>query len=379
MKQRVLLLSTVHPATDPRIFYKIAPSLAVEYEVFCALPHAGRGANSSLTAISLPRFERLLTRLLFCHPVMLWKCLRLKPDLVHIFVPELIPAAFLFQWMGAKVIYEVQENLFKKFAIKKFNKALIYRKLFKYFDRIARRQFHLIFTEKAYLDEYRHLNHPYAIIQNFVSLPFIDLIQENEEANPTRPEFFYAGVISGERCFDVLILALVKLKERYFNFHVHLFGPVRIASEKLSTLSGYAQVSKHLTFYGYQDQKVALRYARRCMAGIALLKPVADYPDSFTTKLFEYMALGIPVITSDFPLYKQVVEHSECGFCISPYDDNMLYEKLVWVIENREAASEMGLNGRKSAEKNYNWTSEKSSLLSFYRISLHSIKAKSMQ
>jgi hypothetical protein len=41
MKQRIMLLSTVHPATDPRIFYKIAPSLSMYYEVFCALPGAG--------------------------------------------------------------------------------------------------------------------------------------------------------------------------------------------------------------------------------------------------------------------------------------------------------------------------------------------------
>ena len=51
--------------------------------------------------------------------------------------------------------------------------------------------------------------------------------------------------------------------------------------------------------------------AARATAGLALLKPVGDYPDSYTTKLFEYMALGLPVITSDFPLYRDVVERSD--------------------------------------------------------------------
>ncbi len=56
-----------------------------------------------------------------------------------------------------------------------------------------------------------------------------------------------------------------------------------------------------LIFHGYTDLKNALPYARGATAGIALLKPVADYLDSYTTKIFEYMAMQLPVITSDFP------------------------------------------------------------------------------
>jgi hypothetical protein len=203
--QRVLLLSSVHPATDPRIFYKIAPSLATRYEVICALPmavpHTGTDVNVTMT--SLPQYESLLARILFCHPVLLWKCIRLRPDLVHIFVPELIPLAILFQWLGAKIIYEVQENLYKKFEIKKYNNQAIFRHLFRYFDFYARKNFFCIFTERAYLEEYNQLTYPSAVVRNFVSLSFVDkFAREKSDLSQNSPAFFYSGVVSMERCFD---------------------------------------------------------------------------------------------------------------------------------------------------------------------------------
>lgn len=368
MRRRVLLLSTVHPATDPRIFYKIAPSLTKEYDVFCALPHARPDiSNEALTLIWLPQFRHLLFRLLFSHWVVLWKCLRIKPDVVHIFVPELIPVALLFKWLGARIIYEVQENLYQKFAIKRYNNALLYQKLFRYFDHYARRQFYMVFTEAAYLQEYDKLAYPSTIIHNYPSISFIDECIKDEYYENVNPAFLYVGVISLERSFDTLIAALAMLKKSYPRFRMHLFGSLRIAKSEMVNLPGYNDVAENLTFYGYVNQKEAFKYAVNAVAGIALLKPVADYPDSYTTKLFEYMSLKLPVITSDFPLYRNVVEHSECGFCISPYKADTLAEKLKWLIANPQERRKMGENGRKAVEKTYNWAHEESQLLSFYQ------------
>lgn len=368
-----MLLSTVHPPTDPRIFYKIAPSLSTYYEVFCAMPGARTNTETNaFKTIRLPYFQGLFARALFCHPVALWNYLRFRPDLVHIFVPELLPLAFLFQWLGTKVIYEVQENLYKKFSIKRYNNGAAYQFLFRLFDRVARRKLHFIFTENAYLNEYRDLAYPHAVIHNYASLAFIDANKSCSGVISDKPQLFYTGVISLERCFDIIVAALARLKVRYPTFHIHLFGPLRLDQKEMAKLPGFEDIRDNLTFYGYTDLKMALPYAENAVAGIALLKPVADYPESYTTKLFEYISLGLPVITSDFPIYRDVVEQSECGFCISPYDSDALYEKLSWIIENPGLGRLMGIKGRKSAEKNYNWQQEAGLLLSFYKSLLKS-------
>ncbi|MDR6809393.1 glycosyltransferase involved in cell wall biosynthesis [Dyadobacter sp. BE34] len=363
--KRVLLLSTVHPSTDSRIMYKIAPSLQDYYEVFCALPGLRSGWKNKLHLINLPKFGRLLPRILFAHPVALFKCLRLRPDIVHIFVPELIPLAFLFQWAGAKVVYEVQENLFKKFAIKRYNNGPVFKWLFRFFDNLARRKFHCVFTDDAYLEEYRDLAKPFAVIHNYVSLPVMDSLA-HEDAPAHRHEVFYLGVVSIERSLDTMITAMAMLKNGYPDCHLHVFGPMRVDKAELEAIAGYQEAKSNITFHGYTDQKLALRYARQCVAGIALLKPVADYPESFPTKLFEYMALQLPVVTSDFPAYRQIVDGARCGFCISPYHAEMLHEALECCITDVALRKQMGRNGRKAAEAYYNWASEEAKLLSFY-------------
>jgi glycosyltransferase involved in cell wall biosynthesis len=364
--KRVLLLSTVHPPTDPRIVYKIAPLLASNYQVTCVLPDLVKSNHTLFDTIRIPFFNRLVWRMLLGHPVVLWKCLRLRPDIVHIFVPELIPIAVLFHWLGAQIVYEVQENLYKKFSIKTFNNAKVFKLLFAYFDQLARRKFHLVFTEDAYLHEYDNLKNASCIIRNFPSIQQANFHQRSQKPDLSKPEFLYIGVISMERCIDVLILACSKLKVHFPDFIVHLFGPLRLNQKTLETLPGYNLVRDNLIFHGYTNQQVAFTFASRCIAGIALLKPAADYPDSYTTKLFEYMALRLPVITSDFPLYRSVVEPSQCGFCISPYDDQELFEKMKMLVENSALNVSMGNLGRKSVENFYNWDQEAQNLLSFY-------------
>ena len=368
MKPTVLLLSTVHPATDPRIVYKIAPSLASYYRVICAIPGGYDIAkDEKIHFVNLPCFRNLLSRILLSHPVLLWKCLLFRPSIVHIFVPELIPAAFLFKMLGAKVVYEVQENLYKKFSIKRYNKAIIYRRLFKLFDGFARKNFYCVFTEDAYLEEYKSLPLPHAIVHNYVSLPLIDACTERKEPLKNPPVFFYSGVISMERSFDTLIEALAHLKIKYSEFQVHLFGRFQFSWDEARRLPHFEKVERHLNFHGYTDLREIVGYANGATVGIALLKPVADYADSYTTKLFEYMALNLPVITSDFSLYKQVVESSACGFCISPYDAHALAKSFEWLIENPVLAKTMGANGRIAVENNYNWASEEQILLHFYK------------
>lgn len=365
--KRVLLLSTVHPPNDPRIAYKIVPSLAPHFEVFVALPGAGfSGQSGRATYIGLPRFKHLAFRLLLSHPIALWKCLRIRPQIVHIFVPELIPLAFLFHWLGAKVVYEVQENLYKKMSLKQYNNGAWFQYFFRMFDRLARRHFHCILTDDAYLLEYQPLRYPSAVVHNFASLPLLDHLPGAPTFPTHVPVFVYCGVISMERSFDTLVAALVLLREHYADFQVHLFGPVLFSKTEAEALPQYETISSYLTFYGYTDQRIALSYARQATVGLALLKPVGDYPDSYTTKLFEYMALQVPVVTSDFTLYRHVIDTHSCGICISPYDAKALAEALTWLIEHPKERQEMGNRGRKAVEDFYNWAGEETILLEYY-------------
>ncbi|MEZ4903350.1 MAG: glycosyltransferase [Spirosomataceae bacterium] len=374
-KKRVLLLSTVHASTDPRIAGKIAISLSEYYEVACALTVGEDNAWQALVEhqktmtdcsciATFPFFRRLWHRVLVVHPQVLWCFFKYKPHIVHIFVAELLPLVFIFQWFGAEIIYEVQENLYKKIPTKTHNKGTLYQWLFRYFDQKARKKFKFIFTEESYLNFYPYLKKPYRVIQNFAAVHWLFLPRPVPDLK--MPTFFYTGVISNERAFDTLLKALNVVKEKYPNVRLRLFGYLRIPSATLSTSIDYQQVKDNLIFHGYFPQEIAFAYTKDALAGIALLKPVGDYAESYPTKLFDYMALGLPVITSNLPLLKAVVEPNACGFCISPYDAEALAACMIWCIEHPEELKTMGKNARKAIKDTYNWKTEESKLLEIY-------------
>lgn len=371
MRKRVLLISTVHPPTDPRILYKIVPDLQTRYDVYYALPHA-LPDHGPATSIRLPRFASVLIRCLFTHPLIVFHCLRIRPSIIHIFVPELIPFALFFRMIGIPVVYEIQENYFKKFSWKKQNNTAAFRFLFRLFDGLARRYFYCIMTDKAYGREYTNLALPSAVIYNYVSVSMIDAYLHffKPPVSP-HPTFIYCGVISFERCFDVLIEALYLLKSAGIECSVLLFGPRRFSDQEAEALPHFSLVKPQLHFFGYTDLKNVIPYTRHAIAGIALLKPIGDYPDSYTTKLFEYMAASLPVITSDFLLYKKVVEQYHCGFCIPPTASTELAVTLKWCIEHPSARKILGLNGRKAAQTHFNWDTEGRKLLNYYENSLN--------
>jgi glycosyltransferase involved in cell wall biosynthesis len=119
-------------------------------------------------------------------------------------------------------------------------------------------------------------------------------------------------------------------------------------------------------FHGYMPAHEGWPIIAQCDIGLAILHPIANYVKSYPTKVFEYMAMGLPVIASNFPLYKEVIERSNCGLCVNPLDPQEIAEAIRWLIEHPFEARRMGENGRKAAGKRYNWELEEQKLLDFY-------------
>ena len=95
-KIRVFHVSTAHRPLDPRVVFKQCQTLTSAYEVICALPHADSAAAPGIRFIELPYFRRVIWRMLLTGPLILLRGLWLRPAIVHIYMPELIPFAFVF-------------------------------------------------------------------------------------------------------------------------------------------------------------------------------------------------------------------------------------------------------------------------------------------
>lgn len=54
--------------------------------------------------------------------------------------------------------------------------------------------------------------------------------------------------------------------------------------------------------------------------------------------------MGMPVICTDFDLWKEVVEESHSGLCVNPSDSNAIANAIKYIQEHPEEAYQMGRN-----------------------------------
>ena len=120
---------------------------------------------------------------------------------------------------------------------------------------------------------------------------------------------------------------------------------------------------KFVSWVPYDEKE---RLSSQAAMGIVTYLPYANNTSCLPNKLFDYMLVGLPVIASNFPLYREVVEPHRCGLIVDPARPEEIAEAMIRLIENPAEAREMGQNGRRAVTDRYNWQRESEALLRIY-------------
>ena len=83
-------------------------------------------------------------------------------------------------------------------------------------------------------------------------------------------------------------------------------------------------------------------------------------------KLFEYMAAGMPVIASDFPLWREIVTDAGCGLLVNPEDAPAIAAAINRLLGDESMARQMGEAGRQAVLSRYSWSAEAQKLVALY-------------
>jgi len=378
-RTKVCVLSTVHPAIDGRIFHKQAKTLVQEgYDVTLIAQHDKDEIVDGVKIVALPKPRNRFTRIFG----LTWRAGRLAwkqyADVYHFHDPELLLVGVPLKiFTRAKVIYDVHENVPKQILNKawlppwsrKFL-ALAYAlgegACLPFIDRI-------VIAEDSYIKNFRGRKN-IVVIRNYPLLSYFRIRRETKNGTIRQPEdafeMIYVGGVTRLRGAVELIKALRIINfDHYKKVKLHLVGPLMPTSLKteLSALVQEYGLQGDVSILGPVSHEEVAESLAKAHVGVAILHPDPNYVESLPTKLFEYMAAGLPVIASNFPLWKEIVEGNECGLCVNPLNPKELAEAIEYLITHPEEARRMGENGRRAVEEKYNWEREAEKLLAVYK------------
>jgi glycosyltransferase involved in cell wall biosynthesis len=98
---------------------------------------------------------------------------------------------------------------------------------------------------------------------------------------------------------------------------------------------------------------------------------VAQQVHAVPTKMFEYMAAGLPIVASDLPYQAQVIGVNNVGLLAKPEEPETFARAILQLLEDHELAVELGENGRKAFMAHYSWESQEEALDQYYRSIMH--------
>lgn len=355
-------MTSVHTRYDTRVFVKECCSLAENDNYTVNLIVAdGKGieTKNDVHFYDVGKPNGRICRALLTTRKILHKAIELDSDIYHFHDPELIPTGLRLARSGNKVIFDVHENIAKQIQEKNYLPSPVRKLLSRFYQIYEKRfvkRFSLILAENSYAEYFRNITNRYIIVLNMPQTRFFEeyIVDERKKC-----EFFYIGGVSEIRGVYLILDALMILHGRGISFNMNFVGPtygVTIRMEK------YRDIEDDVVFHGRLELKEGFEISKKCMIGLSILKPIGNYVTSYSTKIFEYMAVKLPVITSNFPLYRDVIEKFNCGLCVDPLDPEAIANAMQYIIDNPEIAQLMGKNGKQAVERHYNWDIEQKKL-----------------
>ena len=365
MRTSVAHLSTVHGSNDVRIFHKECKSLVgAGYETYFVVKAESSGVREGVKIIALPkprsRFERF-TRLIW---LAYSRALATGADLYHIHDPELIPLGIVFKVRGKRVIWDAHEDVPKQILSKQWIPRPLRKPIALVVDLLERwstKIFDGVIAATPSIAK-RFPGRRTVVVQNFPKLD--ELVQEcpsryRERAN----RILYIGGISKTRGLIELLDALVIVNEK-IPAKLDLAGV--FSDEELLKTAKLHPGWRFVNFHGWLSREEVLELLCKVKIGTVTLHATPNHIESYPTKMFEYMAAGLPVVASDFPLWRDILGREQRGVLVNPEDPNMIAQAFIDILEDPEKAEKMGLSGKKAIADHYNWGVEEEKLLALY-------------
>ena len=342
-------MTVVHRPDDARIRERqIKALLDAGHEVVYAAPFSGWNVppDETMRTIDLPRAQGR-QRITAARAAREWMR-REAPscDVVLVHDPELVPALMTLDH-PAKV-WDVHEDTAAALTMKAWlptSLRSMTARAVQQLEQQAERKVHLLLAEEAYAERFRQ---PHPIVPNSTPVPA-------SVSTSDQPRAVYVGHVTRARGGDELIAVAAELIRTNSTLKLEIIG--HADSEMTQALTA-AQTAGHLTWHGFVSNSVALTIIESSMAGLSLLHDEPNYRHSRPTKILEYMARGVPIVTTPTPPARALVERYECGMVV-PFQDPAAVVNALKILESDATLRQSYADaGRRGALADHDWNSD---------------------
>ena len=202
------------------------------------------------------------------------------------------------------------------------------------------------------------------IVSNTVNIESVNTIKMDRSANSFN--LFYGGGINSHRGLQIVIRALKILSGKNISLMLHVVGEGSYR-DKLVTLANSLGISSNIRFYGYMPFKEMLNILAAADAAIIPHLRNENNDATIPHKLFQYMYLSKPVISSDCLPLKRIINETDSGFVYRNDSPEELADLLEKLVADRDLIVRKSTNGRNAVLAKYNWNFDKKRLTGMYR------------
>lgn len=365
-KHRVVHLTTVHPRYDVRIFHKQCCSLAKSNVEVTLLVSDGKGneIREGVRIIDIgPAPRNRLYRIIKQPRTALHFIHEIAPQIVHFHDPELLSLGVRLARDGLTVIYDAHEDVPRQIITKQWIPAILrpwVSRLFETYENWHVKRLSAVITSTPHIEaRFSSQGIPSLTIANYPTT--YELHSETALKTRSTNAICYVGSIARTRGAVQLVRALEKLP----GVTLLLCGPMEDAAlgQELRALPGWSQVE----YMGEVDRAGVKRVLATASVGMVTLLPLPSYQAALPIKMFEYMSAGLPIVASSFPLWIDIINEADCGLCVDPTDSEAIATTVNLLLNDPVLCRHFGENGKKSIQKNYNWSKEEQRLIGAYR------------
>lgn len=364
--KNICILSSVHQAFDVRIFNKEAKTLINSgYNVTLICQHDKTEVIDGIKIIGLQRPYNRFFRIFRTNRELFHIAKKENADIYHFHDPELIIVAILLKMLnGAKLIYDVHEDVPQDILTKNWIGNIILRKIISLiFDKLEKLSCIFLDTIVAATPDIAR-KFPSGKTTLVGNMPIISATNKIKysDIKDTNFSLVYAGGLTRIRGIKETIQALNYLEND--NIELWLLG--KWENEDFKKECQSLKEWNKVKYLGWVPFKEANNYLLKADAGLVCFWPEPNHVESMPNKIFEYMEASLPIIASNFPSWKKIIEGNNCGVCVNPRDPKKIAEAIKYLMEHPDKSKKMGESGRKVILAHYNWEIESKKLLNVY-------------